>query len=361
MQIRASVRAASFWLALVPAAAMADVPSVATDIAPIQSLAAKVMAGVGTPDLILPPGASPHGYSLRPSEAAALDRADVVFVQGGGLTPWLDGAIETLAADARVVEMIEVAGTTRLEYREGAVFAQLEGDHDHDHEDEHGHEEEHDHDGHDHDDGRDHDGHDHEEGHDHDHEDGHDDHEHEHDHGHDHDHAHDHSGLDPHAWLDPENARVWVRAMAEVLAEADPENADLYRANAERAQDEIGAAAIRVAHFIAPLRDRRFVVFHDAYQYFETRYGLHAFGSISEGDASDPGPGRLAELRDALADSGVTCVLAEPQFDPGLIAAVTGGDVNSGVIDPLGTDIPPGPDFYIQLIDHVAGAIGECL
>ncbi|WP_111733743.1 zinc ABC transporter substrate-binding protein [Roseovarius amoyensis] len=330
MQIRASVRAASLWLALAPAAAMADAPSVATDIAPIHSLAAKVMEGVGTPELILPPGASPHGYSLRPSEAAALDRADVVFVQGGGLTPWLDGAIETLAADARVVELIEVPGTTRLEYREGAVFAQLEDDHDHDHEDEHGHEEAHDHDDHDHDDGHD-------------------------------DHAHDHSGLDPHAWLDPENARVWVRAMAEVLAEADPANADLYRANAERAQDEIGAAAIRVAHFIAPLREQRFVVFHDAYQYFENRFGLHAFGSIAEGDASDPGPGRLAELRDALADSGVTCVLAEPQFDPGLIEAVTAGGTNSGVIDPMGADIPPGPDFYIQLINHVAGAIGECL
>lgn len=321
MPIRASVRAVSLWLALVPAAAMADAPSVATDIAPIHSLAAKVMEGAGVPDLILPPGASPHGYALRPSEAAALDRADVVFVQGGGLTPWLDSAIGTLAADARVVELIDVPGTTRLQYREGAVFAQLEDDHDHDHEEEHGHEEAHDHD----------------------------------------DHAHDHSGLDPHAWLDPENARVWVRAMAEVLAEADPANADLYRANAERAQDEIGAAAIRVAHFIAPLREQRFVVFHDAYQYFENRFGLHAFGSIAEGDASDPGPGRLAELRDALADSGVTCVLAEPQFDPGLIEAVTAGGTNSGVIDPMGADIPPGPDYYIQLINHVAGAIGECL
>ncbi len=312
MPIRAPVRAACLWLALLPVAALADVPRVAADIAPIHSLAAKVMDGAGVPDLILPPGASPHGYALRPSEAAALERADVVFVQGGGLMPWLDGAIETLAGDARVVALIDVAGTTRLPYREGAVFGEGEDGHDHDHEDGH-------------------------------------------------DHGHEHSGLDPHAWLDPENARVWVRAMAEVLAEADPPNATLYRANAERAQDEIGAAAIRVAHFIAPLRETRFVVFHDAFQYFENRFGLHALGAISASDAGAPGPARLAGLRDALAESGVTCVLAEPQFDPGLIEAVTAGGTDTGVIDPMGADIPPGPDFYIRLMNHVAGAIGGCL
>jgi len=316
MPLRALVRAACLWLALLPAAAPADAPRVAADIAPIHSLAAQVMEGAGAPDLILPPGASPHGYALRPSEAAALERADVVFVQGGGLTPWLDGAIEILSGDARVVALIDMPGTTRLPYREDAVFGEGEDGRDHDREKEHGHEDEH---------------------------------------------GHDRSGLDPHAWLDPENARVWVRAMAEVLAEQDPANADLYRANAERAQDEIGAAAIRVAHFIAPLRETRFVVFHDALQYFENRYGLRALGAISASDAGAPGPARLAGLRAALAESGVSCVLAEPQFDPGLIEAVTAGDTNTGVVDPMGADIPPGPDFYIQLMNHVAGVIGGCL
>jgi zinc transport system substrate-binding protein len=77
---------------------MADVPRVAVDIAPVHSLVARVMEGVGTPDLILPPGASPHEYSLRPSEAAALQEADIVFWMGEDLTPWMEDAVETLAA-----------------------------------------------------------------------------------------------------------------------------------------------------------------------------------------------------------------------------------------------------------------------
>lgn len=298
---RALIPVVGLWLVLLPAAAPAEALRVATDIAPVHSLAAKVMAGAGEPALILPPGASPHGHALRPSEAAALQGADVVFVQGGGLAPWLDGAIATLAGGARVVALIDAPGTTRLPSRTEAVFG---------------------------DDGHDHTG----------------------------------AGLDPHAWLDPENARVWVCAMAEALAEADPGNAALYRANAEHAQDEIGASAIRIAHFLAPRRETPFVVVHDAFQYFEARFGLHALGALSASDASAPGPARLAGLRAALATSGVRCVLAEPQVNPGLIEAVTGGsDVRTAVIDPMGADIPPGPDFYIGLLNHVAGAIGGCL
>lgn len=301
-------RAVVLLLALLSSPASAGVPRVATDIAPVHSLVALVMQGAGTPDLILPPGASPHGYAMRPSAAAALQGADLVFRVGAGLAPWLDAAVATLAADARVITLMEVPGTVRLPSRQEVVFAAIASDDDHDH-----------------------------------------------------DHDHDHSGIDPHGWLDPENARIWLGAMAAALAEADPENATLYRANAERAAAGIDAAAQRILIFLLPHQSKRFVVFHDAHQYFEARFGLYALGAISLSDATPAGPARLAALRAALAETGAACVLAEPQFDPGLIAAVTAGaGIGTAVIDPLGADIPPGPDFYVRLLEKIAGAIAGC-
>jgi len=144
--------------ALMGGTAMADVPRVAVDIAPVHSLVARVMEGVGTPDLIVQPGASPHEYSLRPSEAAALQEADLVVWMGAGLTPWMEGAVATLAEDAAVMTLLEADGTVLLDFREGALFeahSHDDGDHDdHDHEGDHDHDHDdhaHDHDDHDHD------------------------------------------------------------------------------------------------------------------------------------------------------------------------------------------------------------------
>lgn len=310
---------------LLSSSALADAPRVATDIAPVHSLAATVMAGAGGADLVMRPGASPHGYAMRPSEAAALDAAEVVFHLGGGLTPWLDGPLEALAGEARVVTLIEVPGTIRHAFRETPVFAAGEG--------------------HDQGKGDDHDRHENGNG----------------DHGHEDGHDHDRHGLDPHAWLDPENGKLWLGVIAETLAEADPENAALYRENAAAGQAEIDAAIDRIETLLAPVREARFLVFHDAYQYFERRFGLHVAGAISESAATAPGPARLAQLRDALAESGVACVFAEPQFDPGLIGAVLDeGGTGTAVLDPLGAGLDAGPGFYVALLTGLAEAIAQC-
>ena len=130
--------ALSTTASLMGGVAFADVPTVAVDIAPVHSLVARVMEGVGTPALVIPAGASPHEYTLRPSEAQALQDADLVFWMGSDLTPWLDGAIDTLAANAAVVSLLEADGITLLDFREDALFeAHDHGDHgDHD---DHGH------------------------------------------------------------------------------------------------------------------------------------------------------------------------------------------------------------------------------
>lgn len=379
--------------------AMADVPSVAVDIAPVHSLVARVMDGVGTPDLIVQPGASPHEYSLRPSEAAALQNADIVVWIGEDLTPWMENAVETLATNASVTTLLEADGTTLFDFREGALFeAHDHGDEDHDDHDDHDHaehgEDEHaDHDDHgdeEHADHDDHDKHDDEEHADHDaHSDedhaDHDDHDHaEHgedkhadhdDHGdeehadhddhddHGDDHAeHDHGDHDPHAWLSPQNASAWLNVIAASLSTADPDNAGTYFANAAAAREEMAALSAEVNATLEPVRGGNFIVFHDAYQYFETDFNFPASGAISLGDASDPSPARIAEIQGRIRDEGVNCVLAEPQFNPGLVATVLDGtDANASVIDPLGAELEPGADLYPQLIRNMANTLADCL
>lgn len=356
-------------LALTPVAAFADVPKVATDIAPVHSLVAQVMGDLGTPDLILPPGASPHGYAMRPSEAAAISRADLVVWVGEALTPWLERPVENLGNSAAKIELLSVEGTLVLEGREDAVFAAAEHD-EHGHEghghDDHGHDEDHgaheDHDAHaDHDDHSAHKDHDDHTGHDHS---DHDDHKEEtvdaghHDHGH----AHNHGGTDPHAWLDPANASVWLGAIAAALSDLDPENAAIYAANATAGQAELASLVTEITAQLAPVADRPHVVFHDAYQYFEGRFGTTPLGAISISDASAPSAARLSELRAALTEAGVVCAFAEPQFDPRLVVAVTEGTPSrTAVLDPIGIEIPLGATFYGTMIREMAQAKLDCL
>jgi len=346
-------------LALATPALASESVRVSVDIAPVHSLVARVMAGVGEPDLILPPGASPHGHSMRPSEAAALEQADLVVWVGHDLTPWLEKPIETLAGDAKVLELIALDGVVTHDFREGAVF----GGHDDDHDD-HGHAKKDDH-AHDHD-------HDHAKKDDHAHDHGHDDakkddhgHDHGHakadDHAHDHGHDHAHDGTDPHAWLDPENAKLWMTAIADALSALDPDHAGAYRANAEAGIAEIDTVQAAISARFAETPPQGFVVFHDAYQYFERRFGVETLGAISLSDATEPGAARIAELQAAVTDRGVTCALAEPQFNPGLIAALFDGTgVMIGVIDPLGADLTPGPGLYPALLTSMADTLAAC-
>jgi zinc transport system substrate-binding protein len=343
----------SFAASLLDGTAMADVPKVAADIAPVHSLVARVMQGVGEPSLIVAPGASPHEYNLRPSEAAALQDADLVFWVSPDLTPWLDGAIETLAGNATVTELLEVDGTSQLPFREGALFERhMHGDENHD---------DHDHEAHDHDDhahGEDHAGHDHEE---HAGDAEHEDHDHEEhaDHGHD---GHDHGDHDPHAWLSPDNGAVWLNAIAAGLSAADPDNAGAYFANAAAGREELVALSTEINGILDPVRGRNFIVFHDAYQYFEAAFDFPASGAISVSDAADPSPARIDEIQVRVAEQGVTCVLSEPQFDPGIVDAVMdGSEARTGVLDPLGSDLNPGPDLYGNVLRNLATALADCL
>ena len=334
-----------------PASAQ-EPPRIVASIAPVQALVAGVTDGVAEPTLLMDPTISPHDYTLRPSEGRMLQQADVVFWIGPGMEQVLDDALTTLAADAVVVELAEVPGVVLLPRRTGAAYERhVHGHDDHGHDD-HGHDD-HGHDDHAHDDHA-HDDH----GHD-DH--GHDDHAHG-DHGHD-DHAHDHDGADMHLWLEPANAIAWTRAVAETLAEIDPSHADLYRANADARIAEIDAVVAEVAETVAPVHDRPFLVFHDAYQYFERRFGLAGVGSITLNPEVPPSPRRIYEVAARLEEAGAVCVFAEPQFDRAVVdVVIEGTDTAVGILDPLGSAMAENGDLtYPALLRQLAGDLVDCL
>ncbi|SMP01678.1 zinc ABC transporter substrate-binding protein [Shimia sagamensis] len=359
MRIISTAIAASF----VALSAQADVPKVVTDIAPIQALVAKVMEGVGTSKQLLPANVSPHDYAMRPSEARALQNADLVIWVGAELTPTLEDSIESLAGKAQALELLHLNGTRELEFRESETFIEMSlgGEDAHDHG---GHDEDH-HDDHDkHDDHDDHEEHGEHEAHaenEDDHE-GHaaeDEHHDEHDTHASHD-GHSHEGVDPHAWLDPENARFWANAIALKLSELDPDNAAAYRANAADLDAELAALTMSISEQLTPLSGRGFVVFHDAYQYFETRFDLAASGAFLNGDGASPSAARLKAIQVALKENNITCVFTEPQFNHDIVAAISDGlDLHSEELDPTGAkqNAPNYPD----LIQTLANQFEACL
>jgi zinc transport system substrate-binding protein len=316
--------------------ARAETPSVVVSIKPIHSLVSAIMQGVGEPGLIVEGAASPHTYSLKPSNAAALQDADVVFWVGHGLEAFLEKPLESLGGKATVVELEDAPGLEKLQFREGGPFEA------------HSHEGEDAHEGHSHEE----DSHDHakeaEEGHEHAGEAGHE--------------GHEHGEFDMHLWLSPENARAIATEAAKVLAEKDPANAETYNKNLATLNDKLAALDKEIAETIAPVKEKPFIVFHDAYQYFEHHYGVQAAGSITVSPETLPGAERLTQIRDKVKTLGATCVFAEPQFEPKLVnVVIEGTPAKSGTLDPEAATLEPGPDLYFTLMKSIATSLRDCL
>ena len=305
---------------LAATAAQAEVPKVVVSIKPIHSLVASVMRGVGEPTLLVRGGASPHSYTLKPSDAKELSAADLVVWVGPDLEGFLEKPLQANAPKATRLTLMDQKGMTLLQAREGGAWEP----HDHGHEG-HGHK-------------------------DHDHE------------GHDADHDADHDELNSHIWLDPANARVIVTATAEALAAKDPADAETYRTNADRTLQALDALDAELKATLAPLKEKPFVVFHDAYQYFEARYDLSAVGSITVSPDRRPSAKRLSAIRTKIAGLNAACVFAEPQFEPTLVRTVVEGTkAKTGVLDPEGADLPEGEALYPTLMRNIATSLRGCL
>lgn len=302
--------AAAFFLST--SLAMAA-PKVVATIKPVHSLVASVMAGVGEPHLVVKGASSPHTYALKPSDAGAIEAADIIFWTGHGMELFLADKVEVLAPSAVSVPLSEASGIALLAPREGGMFDP------HMHEGEEGHEE-------------------------------------------GHDHAHEEEEADMHMFLDPQNAQIMVTAIAETLSKADPENAAVYAANAEKTTAGLVALEAEIATALDPVKDKPFVVFHDAYQYFEKRFGLNVAGSITVSPEVAPGAERIAEIHDKLKTLSAACVFAEPQFEPAIVdVLIEGTPAKKGVLDPEGADIPEGVDMYASLLRNLATNLTGCL
>jgi len=331
----------SLWrLALVPLiaaghpAAAADLDVVAT-IKPIHALVAEVMEGVGVPKLLVKGTGSPHTYALKPSDARELNEAAIFFRVSENVEPFTRRIVAALPSSVRVVTLADAPGVELLDIRTGETFEP--------HEHGHGHEEgSHAHPG--------------PFGHVHDDHDG------ESEEAAARPHPHDAGAKDGHVWLDPANARKMLAEIARVLAQADPADAERYKANAARAEASLSALEASLMRDLAPLRNRPYVVFHDAYQYFERRFGLEAVGSITVNPDAQPSAKRLAEIRGKLLRLSAACVFSEPLFQPNLVAAVTEGtSARAGTLDPEGALVDPGPEAYETLLRNLAAGLKSCL
>ncbi len=298
------------WIVLISTALLASSPAMAgprvvTSIMPVHSIVSAVMGTTGTPELLLPGRLSEHTASFTASQISDLGKADLVFIIGHGLEAKLAqlSGSETVGG-RKFIELSEAAGVKTLPVREGGGW---ELDH---HED----------------------------------------------------HAEGILAFDPHVWLDPENAKAMAAAVAAELTRADPANATAYASNAGAFASAIDVASADIAAGLADVKAKPFIVFHDAFQYFEKRFALNGVGSISDISAAPPSARRLKEIRDTLTATQAVCVFREPQFDGKFVATVIeGSNARSGTLDPLGSDLPPGPGAYPRLLRDLAAALKSCL
>lgn len=331
--LRAAILA-SAALASSPSPARAA-PEVVASILPLHSLTANLMRGVGEPALLLPAGQSPHGGQLKPSQVRRLGDADLVIWVG----PSFEQSMAKVAGrSARAVALLQDDSILRLPVREGGLWEAHDGDEHDDHDGEHAH-------------------------------DDHDDHGDEHAHDDDHDahreaHHGDHAGwrIDPHIWLSVQNARAIAGIVARELTAVDPANAARYETNRRALLARLADAKRALASQLGAVDDARYVVFHDAYHYFEHEFGLHPLGALTVSPERPPGAGRVRDIKRAIIGRAAKCVFSEPQFQPGLartLAADTGA--TAGVLDPLGATLAPGPDAWFDLMRGLGDGLVECL
>ena len=295
--------------------AKADI-NVVTTIKPLHSLISNVMKGVGEPSLIIEGTSNPHNFVLKPSHAKLLEDADIIFWIGEDLEAFMEKPLSSLAKDAEKISFIELGTIEKLKFREDNIF-------------------EHD----DHEDHDDHDGHK---------EDEHDDHD-----------EHNHGEFDAHLWLDPVNAKKMVIEISHELSELDPANKSTYMANADKTIEDLDRLIKEVNRSLS--KDISYVVFHDAYQYFEKRFGVTSAGALTLNPDVLPGAKQIIDIQNLIKEKNIKCIFSEPQYNPKIIETLA-NDTNilTGTMDPLGANLDSGATMYIKLIMNIANSIKNC-
>ena len=300
-----------------------EAPRTVVTIKPIHALVAGVMAGVGEPVLLVSGGASPHMHAMKPSNARALATADLVIWVGPEMESFFIKPAQSIPASVTLLTLIDNASLNRLKVRRSGAWDHHADENDHNHA--------------------------------------------KHANENDNNHAKfarppGADEMDAHLWLDPGNGRAIVSLVAKTLSHLDPYNGEAYQANAKRLIAELNNLQTEITKILEPVRRIPYVVFHDAYQYFEMRFGTNALASISLSPDRSPSARRLYEIRAKIRQSGAVCVFAEPQFAPKLVTTAREGTMaKAGILDPLGAEIPTGAGAYAALLRDLAKSLAACL
>lgn len=293
-----------------PPVSAGSAPLVVVSLKPLHSLVVNIMDGVAQPVLLMSGSESPHSFALKPSQARELQRANAVFWVGPQLERFLVSPLQSLAKDARIVSFVDVVPLLR--YRKEGVWtpsAQHEAHGEHNHGD-----------------------------------------------------AQRYGVKDPHFWLDPVRVRDTVAVIEQILSEIDPANAAIYGANAARLHGRLDALHRQLKAILAPVREVPYLVSHDAYQYFETRYRLAAVGSLVLNPEIRPGARHVAAIRRKVAQSRVRCVFREPQIPTSVLSVISDSiEVRIGELDPMGAMQSPGPEAYFRVLTSLAENMAKCL
>ncbi|MDP9554926.1 UNVERIFIED_ORG: zinc transport system substrate-binding protein [Pseudomonas parafulva] len=293
----------TLFVAFIAFSAHADV-HVLTSIKPLQQIAAAVQEGIGSPEVLLPPGASPHHYALRPSDVRRVAEADLLYWIGPDMEGFLP---KVLTSRSKTTVAVQSLPGMKLRH-----FG----------EDSHSHDEDHD----------------------------------------DHDHDHRPGSLDAHLWLSSVNARVIAGKMAADLASVDPANADRYTRNLATFTQRLDALDTRIKARVAGVAGKPYFVFHEAFDYFEAEYGLKHTGVFSVASEVQPGAQHVAAMRKRLQEVGKTCVFSEPPLRPRLAETLTAGlPVRLAELDALGGTDPVDAQGYERLLDKLGGDLASCL
>ncbi|MET3453576.1 MULTISPECIES: zinc ABC transporter substrate-binding protein ZnuA [Pseudomonas] len=286
--------------------AQADV-KVLTSIKPLQLIAAAVQDGVAVPEVLLPPGASPHHYALRPSDVRKVQSVDLLYWIG----PDMEGFLPRVL-NGRTLPSVAVQDLPGLKLRH---FAQDSASHE------------------------------------------------DHDHGDDeHDHDHRPGTVDAHLWLSPHNARVIAAKMATDLSAADPANAARYQSNLTAFNQRLDALDTRLKTRLAGVAGKPYFVFHEAFDYFEDNYGLKHAGVFAVAAEVQPGAQHVAAMRTRLQAVGKTCVFSEPPLRPRLAETLVAGlPVKLAELDALGGYTPATAQGYEQLLEKLGNDLAGCL
>lgn len=309
---------------------------VVADMKPVHSLVSMVLGDLDTSGLIISREVSPHDYAMRPSDARLISDANVVFWTGPAIIPQIEKFLDGLPNDIQVVSLLDESEDLLLPIRDLSFLFD-----DDDHSDEHDHQkhdDEHEgHDEHDHDDGKEENGHE--------------------EHGHLH---HHHGDFDPHAWLDPYVALHWLDIIADTMMAIDPDNSEIYASNVANAKEIINELDQNIRSQLEDL-DPQFILYHDAFHYFEKRYGLSAVGIIADQSSAEPGARHIRRLIAKIKEVEVTCAFTEPVFEDDLVkTVVAGAEIGIYEIDPTGATLEPGTDLYVNLISGIADSFVTC-